>query len=100
MNCGFRGQGGIQGGKRHLRRKIQGGIQFMLGASKGLKAVRSSNQSFDSNLVNFCPIFKIFFLLKACENRHLFKPEGRAKGRRRRPNCEFVLKVNWGLTAN
>ena len=32
-----------------------------------------------NNSVNFHPIFKIFFLLKACENHHLFKPEGRAK---------------------
>ena len=59
----------------------------------GLKVVRGSNQSFDSNSVNFCPIFKIFFLLKACVNRHLFKPEGRAKARRRRLICEFHLKV-------
>ena len=27
----------------------------------GLNAVRGSNQFFDSNSVNFCPIFKIFF---------------------------------------
>ena len=59
----------------------------------GLKVVRGSNQSFDSNSVNFCPIFKIFFLLKACVNRHLFKPEGRAKGRRRRLICEYFFTI-------
>ena len=31
----------------------------------GLNAVRGSNQFFDSNSVNFCPIFKIFFLAES-----------------------------------
>ena len=62
----------------------------------GLNAVRGSNQFFDSNLVNFCPIFQIYFLLKACKNCHLFIPKGRAKRARRALICEY-FQIHRGI---
>ena len=40
----------------------------------------------------FVRFSKFFFLLKACENCHLFQPEGRAKRARRALICELFLK--------
>ena len=39
----------------------------------------------------FVRFSKFFFLLKACENCHLFQPEGRAKRARRALICELSI---------